>query len=534
MRQRELSVFLSHTSELWEYPEPRSFVAAAKDAVLGFTGLPVQMKDFPARDQYPAALCRERVAACSFYVGIIGFRYGTVVKDDPERSYVELEYYTAKDKGLTRLLFLLDSKAAGLGIPPDEIYDDEENGEKRRRQREFRKRLQEEEGLTLKLVKTPEELAEQLTLSLHSELMAQQDPGQSEDRSIADSAASPLVLASMAQRQLQSVRTVLESAIREVERVEHSYAEPATIDTWRNLDDVVQRHNELAGSAAASSAALNISLENVSRETETATKIVEKLVDEWPSRDALELTSIMDMMPELQRISGVLLERIEAARAELRKRAAYSPGYGKPRDALSQAGNLIAGANASMFRMRGALSRSQIGPEAGRAASSPPPRERPNRTVPSAPASETTDRQVRYVDPPPEYSDTGLQAAAGGGVPPLAEDASPPPVPSDRIPVSGVAAFRVRGDSMLGAEIRDGDDVIVRLQQVAEDNEIVVISIWESGDPDYGKTSVKRYRRQGGEPRLVSEYADRHEDEPFQANRHRLIGKVIGVFRSVP
>jgi len=528
-------VFLSHTSELGAYPEPRSFVAAAKDAVLGFKGLPVDMKDFPARDQYPAAQCQEHVAACSFYVGIIGFRYGTVVKDDPDRSYVELEYRTAKDKGLKRLLYLLDDKAAVLGIPAGELFDNERNGEKRGRQEEFRKRLQEEEGLSLKLVKTPEELAEQLTRSLQEELAAQQDSGQSsEDRSVADSAPSPLALASMAQQQLQSVRIVLDSAIREVEKVEHSYAEPARIDTWQNLDDVIQRHNELAGSAAVSSAALNISLENVSRETEAATKIVEKLVDEWPSHDGLGLPPIMDIMPELQRLSGVLLERIEAARAELRKRAAYSPGYGKPRDALSQAGDLIAGANANMFRMRGALSRWRAVPEAGRAASSPPARERPHRTVPSAPASETVVRQVRYVDPPPEYSDTGLQAAAGGGVTPLAEDSSPPPVPSDQIPESGVAAFRVRGNSMVGAGIFDGDDVIVRLQQVAEDNEIVVISTWESGDPEHGKTSVKRYRQQGGEISLVSEYVDRLADEPFQPDRHRVVGKVIGVFRPVP
>ena len=128
----------------------------------------------------------------------------------------------------------------------------------------------------------------------------------------------------------------------------------------------------------------------------------------------------------------------------------------------------------------------------------------------------------------------GFQAAAGNGIPSLSENFDPAPVPSDRVPESGVVAFRVRGDSMMGAGIRDGDDVIVRRQQVAEDSDIVVISIWESGDPDYGKTTVKRFRRQGGEARLESEYSNRREDEPFEPDRHRIIGKVIGIFRPMP
>lgn len=182
-------MFLSHTSELGKYPERRSFVAAAKDAVLGFNGLPLDMEYFPARDQYPAAQCREFLKGSKFYVGIIGFRYGTVVKDAPERSYVELEYYTAKDIGLKRLIYLLDAKASAHGIPVDELYDNDENGEKRGRQKRFRILLQEEEGLTLRLVRTPEELAEQLTRSLQAELMAEQNCGQSpEERSAIDPA----------------------------------------------------------------------------------------------------------------------------------------------------------------------------------------------------------------------------------------------------------------------------------------------------------------------------------------------------------
>ena len=48
---------------------------------------------FHAEPVIPAEMCRRKVAECDVYVGIIGYRHGTVVADDPhERSFVELEY----------------------------------------------------------------------------------------------------------------------------------------------------------------------------------------------------------------------------------------------------------------------------------------------------------------------------------------------------------------------------------------------------------------------------------------------------------
>ena len=52
-------------------------------------------------------------------------------------------------------------------------------------------------------------------------------------------------------------------------------------------------------------------------------------------------------------------------------------------------------------------------------------------------------------------------------------------------------ALRVRGDSMIGAAILDGDLVVVRPQQSADDGQIVVALLED-------EATVKRFRRQRG------------------------------------
>ena len=76
-------------------------MAAVERAVSAAGHVIVDMADFPAADQVPAQLCAERVRGCDVYVGVLGTRYGSPVRDMPEVSYTELEFDTATEAGWT-------------------------------------------------------------------------------------------------------------------------------------------------------------------------------------------------------------------------------------------------------------------------------------------------------------------------------------------------------------------------------------------------------------------------------------------------
>ncbi len=88
--------------------------------------------------------------------------------------------------------------------------------------------------------------------------------------------------------------------------------------------------------------------------------------------------------------------------------------------------------------------------------------------------------------------------------------------------------LRVRGDSMIDAGILDGDYVVVRRQQTAQNGDIV--AALAGADEAADEATVKRFFREDGRIRLQPE---NEALEPIFASHVQILGKVVGVFRSL-
>jgi repressor LexA len=87
----------------------------------------------------------------------------------------------------------------------------------------------------------------------------------------------------------------------------------------------------------------------------------------------------------------------------------------------------------------------------------------------------------------------------------------------------GEYILRVRGESMIDAGILEGDYVVIRPQETATDGEIVVALVGE-------EATVKRFFREEDHIRLQPENSTM---EPIRSREVRVLGRVVGVFRSV-
>ena len=87
----------------------------------------------------------------------------------------------------------------------------------------------------------------------------------------------------------------------------------------------------------------------------------------------------------------------------------------------------------------------------------------------------------------------------------------------------GEFLLRVRGDSMVDAGIIEGDLVVVRSQDHAQDGDIVVALVGE-------EATVKRFFKEPDHVRLQPE---NEAMEPIRSREVRILGRVVGVMRKV-
>jgi repressor LexA len=88
--------------------------------------------------------------------------------------------------------------------------------------------------------------------------------------------------------------------------------------------------------------------------------------------------------------------------------------------------------------------------------------------------------------------------------------------------------LRVKGESMIDAGILDGDTLVVRRQSDAGNGDIVVALAGD--DEATNEATVKTFYREGQRVRLQPENAAM---APIYASHVQVLGKVVGVFRSL-
>jgi repressor LexA len=118
-----------------------------------------------------------------------------------------------------------------------------------------------------------------------------------------------------------------------------------------------------------------------------------------------------------------------------------------------------------------------------------------------------------------------LVGSVAAGQPILAEEniedyIAVPPVAGGE---QGEYVLRIRGESMKDAGILEGDYVVVRKQENATDGDIVVALVGE-------EATVQRIFRESDHIRLQPENATM---EPIRSKDVRILGRVVGLFRSV-
>lgn len=97
------------------------------------------------------------------------------------------------------------------------------------------------------------------------------------------------------------------------------------------------------------------------------------------------------------------------------------------------------------------------------------------------------------------------------------------PLPPELTAEGNTFVLTVRGDSMIGAGILDGDRVVVRQQESADNGDIVVALMGE-------EATVKRFFKEQDGVRLQPENPAM---APIRTKDVKILGKVIGLYRRI-
>ncbi|MGB3485913.1 MAG: transcriptional repressor LexA [Mycobacterium sp.] len=147
------------------------------------------------------------------------------------------------------------------------------------------------------------------------------------------------------------------------------------------------------------------------------------------------------------------------------------------------------------------------------------------RSVDEAAAAAAVATDVAGSDALPEPTFVPVLGRIAAGGPILAEEAVEDvfPLPRELVGEGSLFLLKVVGESMIDAAICDGDWVVVRQQNVADNGDIVAAMI-------DGEATVKTFKRTGGQVWLMP-----HNPafDPIPGNEAAILGKVVTVLRKI-
>ena len=212
-------------------------------------------------------------------------------------------------------------------------------------------------------------------------------------------------------------------------------------------------------------------------------------------------------MADQKQLTGVQSKILEAI-VSYRREKGYNPTMREVGEAVGLSSTSSVSYQLSQLRELGFLSKADAG-------------QRAMDVLKSAPGMSTASRS--------EFSDNVVsiplvgRIAAGGPI--LAEQNIESHLTLPRELVGGGELFmlKVSGDSMIDAAICDGDWVVVRQQQTAEQGEIVAALLEEGA-------TVKVFRQSNGQTWLMPRNSSY---DPIDGTNAVIMGKVVSVIRSL-
>lgn len=227
-------------------------------------------------------------------------------------------------------------------------------------------------------------------------------------------------------------------------------------------------------------------------------------------------TSPNDMGPRLHSVDSALTERqrtiLNVIRASVTSRG-YPPSIREIGDAVGLTSTSSVAHQLRTLERKGYLRRDPNRPRAVDV--------RGADDDVAAPA--TTEVAGSDALPEPTFVPVLGRIAAGGPI--LAEEAVEDvfPLPRELVGEGTLFLLKVVGDSMVEAAICDGDWVVVRQQNVADNGDIVAAML-------DGEATVKTFKRAGGQVWLMP-----HNPafDPIPGNDATVLGKVVTVIRKV-